>query len=504
MATMFADLAFDYRNLNLNRLIANQTDFEFADNVNYAFGGISYQDVVYFEHYSGGYVGTFFGGTGVKFTSDYSKVTAGTVTGYYEEYWSGTAWRSGWAVQNFTYSAVSLAEAAYTSSTADDYAAIASILSGNDSISLSPYADIMRGYGGNDLINGNSGNDLLYGDAGADTLNGGSGADTMLGGAGNDTYVVDNISDRVYETTTVGGTVNAGGIDTVRSSVSYTLGSFVEKLVLTGSNAINGSGNSLANSITGNSANNLLSGGSGNDTLSGGAGNDTLNGGSGADTMLGGAGNDTYVVDNRGDKVYETTTVGGTVNAGGTDTVRSSVSYTLGSFVEKLVLTGSGAINGAGNTLANTITGNSANNLLAGGSGNDTLSGGAGNDTLVGGNGNDSLSGGTGLDVFRFNTALSATSNVDRIVDFIVADDTIQLDNAVFSSLTTTGSLGPGQLRAGAGVTRAADANDFVLYNASTGALYYDADGSGAASAPLQFATLGTGLALTAADFYVI
>ncbi len=352
-------------------------------------------------------------------------------------------------------------------------------------------------------LNGGAGNDRLDGAGGNDTLDGGAGADTMLGGAGNDTYFVDNVGDRVYETTTIGGTTNAGGTDTVRPSVSYTLGSFVEKLVLTGTGAINGTGNALANSLTGNSAANALNGGAGDDRLSGAGGNDTLNGGTGADTMLGGAGNDAYVVDNSGDRVYETTNVGGSTNAGGIDTVRSSVSFTPGSFVEKLVLTGTGAINGTGNSLANAITGNGANNRLSGGGGNDTLSGGAGHDTLVGGVSNDTLTGGTGKDVFRFDTALNASTNVDRITGFNVVDDTIQLENAVLTSLTATGTLSAGRLRVGAGVTTAADSNDYVIYNSTTGALYYDADGSGAASAPIQFALLGSGLGLTVGDFFI-
>ena len=104
------------------------------------------------------------------------------------------------------------------------------------------------------------------------------------------------------------------------------------------------------------------------------AGNDTLNGGAGADTMADGLGNDTYVVDNTGDVVNE--------NANeGTDTVQASVTYTLAANVENLTLTGTGTINGTGNTLNNVIIGNSGNNTLAGLAGADTLDGGAGTDT---------------------------------------------------------------------------------------------------------------------------
>ena len=138
----------------------------------------------------------------------------------------------------------------------------------------------------------------------------------MMGGTGDDTYVVDNAGDVVSEN------ANAG-IDTVLTSITYTLPTNVENLTLTGTAAVNGTGNTLANVMTGNDAANSLSGLAGNDTLIGLGGNDTLNGGAGADTMSGGLGNDTYVVDNVGDVVNET-------GGDGTDTVQSSISFSLG------------------------------------------------------------------------------------------------------------------------------------------------------------------------------
>ncbi len=255
---------------------------------------------------------------------------------------------------------------------------LANVITGNSA------ANSLSGAAGNDTLNGGAGNDTLDGGAGNDSLDGGAGADNMIGGAGNDTYVVDNVGDKVVEAAN-------GGTDLVQSSVSFTLGANVEQLTLTGSAAINGTGNELANVITGNSAANSLSGGAGNDTLDSGAGNDTLDGGAGVDNMIGGAGNDTYIVDNAGDKVVEAAN-------GGTDLVQSSVSFSLGANVEQLTLTGSAAINGSGNDLANVITGNGAANTLSGGGGNDTLNGGAGNDSLNGGAGNDYLIGGAGND----------------------------------------------------------------------------------------------------------
>jgi uncharacterized delta-60 repeat protein len=162
--------------------------------------------------------------------------------------------------------------------------------------------------------------------------------------------------------------------DTWFSALSRTLPEGVENLTLMGT-AANGTGNSGNNVLTGNSANN---------TLNGGGGNDTLNGSTGVDTLIGGLGNDIFSVDSTTDVITE--------NANeGTDTIQSSVTFSLATFlnIENLTLTGSSAINGTGNTANNSLTGNAANNTLDGGDGNDTLNGGAGNDSLIGGNGND-------------------------------------------------------------------------------------------------------------------
>ncbi|PPK39550.1 hypothetical protein CD175_08675 [Pseudomonas laurylsulfatiphila] len=202
---------------------------------------------------------------------------------------------------------------------------------------------------------GNALNNTLTGNATANTLNGGAGADTLAGGLGNDTYVVDNVLDVVSETSAL-----ASEIDTVQSSATWTLGANLEKLVLTGAAAINGTGNALNNTLTGNATANIL------------------NGGAGADTLAGGLGNDTYVVDNALDVVSETSTLASEI-----DTVQSSATWTLGANLEKLVLTGDAAINGTGNALNNTLTGNATANTLNGGAGADTLVGGLGNDNYV-------------------------------------------------------------------------------------------------------------------------
>ena len=359
---------------------------------------------------------------------------------------------------------------------------------------------------GNGLANlliGNGAANRLDGLAGDDTLIGGAGNDTMFGGGGSDTYVVERAGDVVRE-------VLSAGTDTVRSSISYTLGANVERLALTGSAAINGAGNGLANVLGGNAAANRLSGGAGNDTLNGGAGgdvllggagNDLLNGGAGRDALAGGAGHDGYVVDSAGDRVTEGLN-------GGTDTVVSTVSWTLGANLERLTLGGSAAINGAGNGLANLLTGNAAANRLSAGSGNDAvrglagndaLNGGAGRDVLDGGAGRDLLTGGTGADFFRFTSPLGA-GNADRIADFRAVDDRIDLDNAVFTRIGPLGHLAAGAFRVGTG---ARDASDRVVYNDDTGQLFYDADGSGSAHAVL-FATVAPHTSLSVADLWVV
>ena len=240
--------------------------------------------------------------------------------------------------------------------------------------------------------------------------------------------------------------------------MSYSLSNNVENLTLTGSANINGTGNGLANVLTGN------------------AGNNTLDGRGGADHMAGGAGDDTYRVNNAGDVVVE-------ASGQGTDTVLSSVSYTLADNVENLTLTGRGSNSGTGNALANVLIGNSGNNILNGGAGPDTLTGHGGQDSFV------------------FNTALGAT-NIDTITDFNVAADTIVLDHAIFTGLTGTGTLSAAQFTANTSGT-ATDGSDRIIYETDTGKLFYDGNGN-APGGMTQFAQLHSGLALTHLDFFIV
>ena len=233
----------------------------------------------------------------------------------------------------------------------------------------------------NIFATGNSLTNVILGNSLANSLDGGRGIDSLVGGDGNDTYFVDNAGDRILET----NSLPAGGNDWVSASVSYTIGANLENLSLTGALNINGTGNSLANSIIGNSGKNILIGA---------AGSDTLDGGLGADTLIGGDGNDVYYVDNILDVVNETNSL----PAGGNDLVIARVSHTLANNVERLTLDGTDNLTGTGNSFANTISGNSNNNTLNGGDGNDSIVGGGGNDLLLGSSGADTLVGDTGDD----------------------------------------------------------------------------------------------------------
>jgi Ca2+-binding RTX toxin-like protein len=300
---------------------------------------------------------------------------------------------------------------------------------GNDTLIGTSGHDLLDGLAGDDVLRGLAGNDTLIGGSGNDLLDGGTGSDTMVGGLGSDTYVV-SMGDTVVEQA-------AQGFDTVQSDVTWTLGANLEALTLTGTANINGTGNVLDNLLTGNSGANVLTGGAGNDVyvigtgdmvVEGvGAGTDTvlsevtttlsanvellgltgtaaingtgnslangitgngaanvLDGGTGSDLLAGLGGDDTYIVDHIGDLVIE-------LANNGVDQVQSAVTTTLAANVEHLTLTGDATINGTGNALDNVLKGNSATNLLSGANGHDTLRGGAGNDTVNGGSGNDTF-----------------------------------------------------------------------------------------------------------------
>lgn len=281
-------------------------------------------------------------------------------------------------------------------------------------------------FASSDAILGTTSSDSLVGDAGANVLDGMAGADTMEGRTGDDTYLVDNAGDIINE-------LPGGGFDTVKAGVTYSLAVEVENLVLTGTGNLNGNGNEFANRITGNSGNNWL------------------DGGAGVDTLLGGAGNDTYIVDSQADTVIE--------NAGeGTDTIQSSVSYTLGNDVENLTLTGLNAINADGNALGNILIGNAGDNMLDGAEGADILVGGAGDDSYFVDNVGDvvaeNLNEGIDTVYAAINTMLGA--NLENLVLGVAATSGSgnELDNQIMGNTlnnTLTGNAGNDWLDGGVG-----------------------------------------------------
>jgi len=252
----------------------------------------------------------------------------------------------------------------------------------------------------------------------------------------------------------------------------------------------------------------------GDDQLYGGAGNDLLDGGAGADVMYGGAGDDLYRVDNVADVVSETAVPG--VDDGGVDTVESTITYSLGAFVEKLNLKGTAAINGTGNDLANKLAGNDAANVLSGRGGDDLMYGNGGDDILIGGAGKDELWGGAGSDRFVFRVP-DATST-DRVKDFSATDHDLvgvyasdyglSLGNGLVDDGTGKLVLDPSYFVAVAGSAStvqgtASGHGQFVFSStSSTRTLMWDADGAGA-SHGTALATFNTGVALSAADFFV-
>ena len=276
---------------------------------------------------------------------------------------------------------------------------------------------------------------------------------------------------------------------------TYALGPNVERLAFIGAGNFIGTGNNLNNFIAGGAGNERLFGNAGNDTLVGGAGTDTLNGGIGIDVMSGGPDNDTYFVDNSADKVNEPI-------GGGSDTVYASVNYALQAGQEVEFLRANAGAAGrilTGNEFNNTIVGLGGNDTLSGGNGNDTLNGGNGIDRLAGGSGKDNLTGGPGPDSFIFDTALNAATNIDRLLDFSIADR-ILLNQSIFTAAGAPGTLAANALFIGAG---AHDADDRIIYNSGTGALIYHFNGNVAGGAT-QFAILPVGLALTGANFVIV
>jgi Ca2+-binding RTX toxin-like protein len=320
---------------------------------------------------------------------------------------------------------------------------------------------------GNGLAN------IITGTTGNNIIDGNAGADEMAGGAGNDTYYVDNVADQVAESP------GAGTDDEIITKVVIGPVAEVEHYTFNVAVAVNFTGDAVANRLTGGSV---------ADTLDGGDGSDTLSGGAGADSLTGGIGDDTYKVDNAGDKLSE-------AGGDGTDTVESSVAFTLAAGFENLTLTGIGAISGTGNTANNVITGNGAGNMLFGLDGNDTIIGGAGNDIITGGAGDDAIDVSIGNDTIRYAATLDGKDvisgfdgdatggqdllNLDALFDFLVV---AAADRAARVQITDNGLT----------VDVAVDTDGDAIFDLAVATLHTDADDIITAGAAGADVILGT------------
>jgi serralysin len=441
--TVFNGYEYSLAKLNANNLL----------NGSYYQGGPNY----YLVEYDGG-AKDYFRGFGFTYDANITPLT-GTVTDYIQ----GWFYTPLLMISNVAVPAVSIVNAAFTASTIDDQALYRAVLQGNDIITGDTADDTIEGFEGADTLAGGEGRDTLFGGDGNDALIGGAGADVLNGGGGIDTVNYAGSTAAVAVNLATGA---ASGGDATGDTVTG-----IENVI----------GSAQSDTLTGNAGNNVLNGGAGSDTLAGGGGNDRLVGGDGKDTLVGGGGADALEGGTGIDAAsYAGSSAGVTVNlATGTASGGHAAGDTL-TGIENLI----------GSAHADKLTGNAGNNALSGGAGNDTLAGCLGNDTLAGG---------VGADTFDFNTALGA-ANVDRITDFSVADDTIRLENAIFTALTITGTLSASAFAIGA----AGDANDRIIYDSTSGVLYYDADGTGVIG-KVQFAQLTTHpVGVTNADFLVI
>jgi Ca2+-binding RTX toxin-like protein len=302
------------------------------------------------------------------------------------------------------------------------------------------------------------------------------------------------------------------------------------------------SGGAGSDTLYGYAGNDQLSGDEGNDTLIGGAGDDLLVGGSGNDILSGGAGDDTFSFSlGDGQDTINPDDITGTdtlafgagitladlqlqkissydllIKVGeGDDQVRltnwfhpSMAGYRLDlfAFADGTTLTlaellAEKPVYSIGTTANDNLLGHEGVDVISGDAGSDTLYGYAGNDQLTGGEGNDTLIGGNGADTFIFNSILDENTNKDTITDFNASEDKISLHNSIFNALVEEGTLSTVNFHAGS-TGAAADDNDYILYNTTTGALLYDSDGNGQGVA-VEFATLTNKPAIKAEDFFI-
>ncbi|EPX78170.1 calcium-binding protein [Litoreibacter arenae] len=336
------------------------------------------------------------------------------------------------------------------------------IASGFENIYGSDFGDTLTGDDNANYLIGFAGDDVINGGAGNDVVRGGAGADILIGGAG--------VDDLQYEGSETGVTVDLSLDGIAQVSSGDASGD-----IITGFENVTGT--EFNDTLTGNDERNFLYGLDGDDTISGGGGNDVIRGGTGADTLAGGAGADLlqYAGSNAGVSINLNADAAGFQQASGGDAEGDIISE-----FENVYAT----------NFDDVLIGNDARNILYSYDGNDILDGGAGNDVLRGG---------AGEDTFVFSTTLGA-GNVDRITDFVAADDTIQLDSSVFAGLVAGDLDAIEFLSNETGLAETADQR--VIYDSATGNLHFDSDGTGTAEG-VVFATLSTGLSLNENDFII-
>ncbi|PDT46718.1 beta strand repeat-containing protein [Sinorhizobium fredii] len=368
-----------------------------------------------------------------------------------------------------------------------------------------------------DTLTGDSLANVLLGNDGGDTLKGGLGNDVLDGGIGIDTADYLEKTDAI--SVTLNGAVNA----------SVFVGGTAEDIVRGVENILAGSG---ADTLVGDSASNLFRGAVGADFIDGGAGVDTADyrektlsvrvlldggndsfvfvGGTVEDTIcnienaFGGKGNDTLTGDDLANRLDGNDGKDLLMGGGGADTLDGGAGGDTASYRDKSASV-SVTLNGA--TYATVTVGGVAEDTIRnvenvwGGTGNDTLNGDANANLLSGGGGSDALFGGAGADTFQFDFALGP-SNIDTVADFATGDK-LALSRSVFTALSGS-SLSSAQFYAEAGATEAQDANQRIIYDTTTGALYYDADGSLSGAAAVQFAALSARPGLTTGDFLIV
>jgi Ca2+-binding RTX toxin-like protein len=353
----------------------------------------------------------------------------------------------------------------------------------DDTLTGSDQDNTLFGYGGNDLLVGLDGNDYLRGENGTDHLLGGRGNDVLHGGA--DADILDGGEGR--DTIDYRGTVGEIAINLALNAASG--GEAEGDLVFSIENVYatdfddTVTGSDQDNTLLGYGGNDLLVGLEGNDSLRGeigtdhlfgGRGNDVLNGGAGADILDGGEGHDSAD--------YRDTTTGVVVNLAANTA-------------------SGGAAEGDSFLSIENIYGTDHEDILTGSDQDNTLHGYNSEDVINGGLGRDVLCGGSGRDCFVFDTTLQSPGNIDRILDFEIGQDSIVLSRAIFTALSQNGVLDTTCFRSNA-TGFATEHTDILLYNTTSGALLYDADGNGQGMA-IQFAALTSKPQLSASDFMI-